>query len=51
MDLGSSSYGPEALTMLMPLGTAGLFTIGTIGGVMIPMPVPATIPGSHKREW
>jgi len=30
----------------MPLGTAGLFTIG---GVMIPMPVPATIP--NKREW
>jgi hypothetical protein len=46
--LGSSSYGPEALTVLMPLGIAGLFTIG---GVMIPMPVPATIPGSNKREW
>jgi hypothetical protein len=38
------------MTVLMPLGTAGLFTIG---GVMIPMPVPvpATIPGSNKREW
>jgi amino acid transporter len=34
--LGSSSYGPEAaLTVLLPLGVAGVYTIGPIIGVIL----------------